>query len=402
METLAKASGATLGFIWNNVEGAVYGWQAAKQLYKWRHGKGKTMAPLSPPYTPKKRKTSMAPIRGPKRIRLRMPQRAASSYVKKRYTASAVTQQHDIKSQYRKTRRPKKQRKIWRKFVKKVQAVNLRDQGLITVLFNNSYTSSPAGAAAQTLLELHLYGMRSSTTDTSVCGANDLATIVANDLELSSFVSPNAGGTDGKLEVQGYLAPTPGGYKANKPIDKIRFESAVMEGTLFNATENVLEVDIYTVVYTKNIRANLGSLAQAYSNALPHQIPTQVNPAPGVINNNNTFSITTRGATPFDIGPAISLGNMKILKKEKVLLQPGQAFTQLYKDPKNRTFDPKQFYNLSSENYKIPGMTYTKLFIAKNVDPLATTAPLIRASVTRTYRYSYEGLKENKYTVFTI
>lgn len=397
METAAKVSGATLGFIWNNFAGATYGWHIGKQLYKARYG---TNGMRSPPYTPQKKRMAPTGSRsGPKRSRYAPT--SSSRYRGPYMTATAVTQQHDIKRQYTKKKRPKRQRKIWKKFVKKVQAVNLKDQGLVTVLFNSSYTSTDVGAGSQTFLELHLYGLRSGAA--GVCGVNDLATLVSSDLNLTSFKAPLAGGIGGNVIVQGYQPEGPGGYSKNQPIEKIRFESAIMDATIYNASTNVMEVDIYTIVYSKNLKGNFSSLSNVFQYALDNnQIPTQANPADGVINNNTALSIATRGCTPFELGAAISIGNIKILKKEKVLLQAGQAFTQQHRDPKNRKFDPKMFYTSSANNYKIPGMTVTKLFIGKNVDPNSSTPPLLRAGCTRVYKYSYEGLKDNMYTSFNV
>lgn len=406
METAAKLSGATLGFIWNNVEGAYYGYHAGKELYKWRHG-GRSMPPPTPPRTPRKRKAvdQMPPITRSQRRRIgpQLAPGAGRVYYNRgpRTTPRAVTQQHDIQQQYRKRKRPKKQRRRWKKFVKKVQAVNLRDQGLVTVLFNSSYTSSTASSSQQTFLELHLYGLRSSAS--GVCGVNDLATLVTSDYNLSSFTGPLAGGIGGNVIVQGYQPEPVGGYSKNKPIEKIKFESAIMDATIYNSSVNVMEVDIYTIVYSKNLKGSFGSLAETFQAALDnHQIPTQINPGDGVINNNEMVSITARGCTPFELGAAISIGNIKILKKEKVLLQPGQAFTQQHRDPKNRTFDPKMFYSMSSQNFKIPGMTISKLFIGKNVDPSAETGPQLKSGCTRIYKYSYAGLKDNMYAKFDI
>jgi len=69
----------------------------------------------------------------------------------------------DIRMIYRKKRMPKKKRKRWANFVKKVGAVEERSLGTRTVLFNDLITQTSGATTGQNTLTLCLYGFVNGT-----------------------------------------------------------------------------------------------------------------------------------------------------------------------------------------------------------------------------------------------
>lgn len=65
---------------------------------------------------------------------------------KKKFTSgSGVTNQYNATLQYRKRRMPRRKRGQWKRFVRKVRAVNMRSQASRTFVFNNSIQVDATG-----------------------------------------------------------------------------------------------------------------------------------------------------------------------------------------------------------------------------------------------------------------
>lgn len=135
MQTLAKASGATLGYIVGNLPGAYIG-------YKF----GKRMAPFPSPQSKRMRRASFSSrSTGSRRsFRSRTSTGSKMSYASRLGSESIVTRQHDYGKQYRYKKMPRYKKRRWRRFFKKVQAVQLKQSGLRTVVFNSRFQCSNA------------------------------------------------------------------------------------------------------------------------------------------------------------------------------------------------------------------------------------------------------------------
>lgn len=304
-----------------------------------------------------------------------------------------LTVQHDYKRTYTKKRMPRRKRQAWKKFTKKVQAVNLKDRGLITVLYNKRVLDTgPAGG--QAIVACHLYGFNGQP-DTAEAGNSDLVTIVNNNVMLrgQEYLN-NATGTAPNLQLRD--------YNTKNPTEKIMFESAVLDMTVYNPGTSTLEVDIYTIRYNKfnitdepEIRGSFTTGDEAdigvvqFGDALANVFPN--------------ITLRNRGATPFEMGTVLSRHGIKILGKEKLYISGQQAVNKQFRDSKNRYFDPRGLNQTEGFNsaksittYKYKDYTKTYLVVAKNVDPDVALTPSVQVGVTRTYKYTYEGLKQNK------
>lgn len=114
--------------------------------------------------------------------------------VPRKYLSSGngVTSQYDKTLVYRKKRMPRRKRKSWKKFVKKVRRAMEKDYGKTSVVFNHLQDRVTGGiivpGADQGRSECHLYGF-SGTIDTSgvsdgISGARDINVICANDTRI--------------------------------------------------------------------------------------------------------------------------------------------------------------------------------------------------------------------------
>jgi len=160
----------------------------------------------------------------------------------------------DTRMIYRKKRMPRKRRKRWASFVKKVGAVEERNLGTRTVLFNDQITQVNGGAGKQSTLTLALYGFKNASN----LWLDDLNQI-------------------GQFENEGN--PTAAAGATIEKNSKVMFTSAIMDITLRNvstfresaidkiAADAALELDIYDVYLRKEAgdidgNANFDSISQ--------------------------------------------------------------------------------------------------------------------------------------------
>lgn len=343
METFGAASGATLGYILNNLPGAYIGYKTGK-------------------YFGRRRKNSMAPFK-----RRRMQQGGAqkrrrtgqkSNY--RRPSNNVTTIQYDVTSQYRKKRMPRRKKRQWIKFVKKVGAVNRLESGLKTVVFNNSETSSYA-ATAQGMIGIHLYGVRGAGDSSSGIGRNDLNRIFSNDPSILQ-------------------APPPVVFTPR--IGKLVFTSAVLDVTLRNIGDFDSEIDIYYGYHMKNDTGT--NLLDAFGGGGATDLPISTGDTP--------LGILQRGVTPFDLSAALSQSGFHIIRKQKMILVPGKSAFIQHRDPKNHILE---WNKLNQAGYAQKKLTYSVMIVHKTTTGTGSVAlSNIAYGVTR--KYSYQEIAENK------
>lgn len=276
----------------------------------------------------------------------------------RRSVPTGVTTQYDFTRQYRYKRMPRRKRRQWRKFVKKVEGAAEKNLGLRTVLFNDSVSCLPA-AGAQDWCFMTLYG-RSGGVSPKENGLKDFFEINVQDPEI-------------------------------QPTTKVHFKSAVMDVTMVNnfigessTLSQLMEVDVYELLF-KNTEINFPTLDSALTQA--------INDTPG-IGAGTPISLQTRGATPFHLGQFIRLAKFKILSKRKYLIGSGQAATMQIRLPKNHWVMGRDMAD-ENEDFNYKGLTRGYLFIAKNVDANQDNTQLV-VRATRTYTYKTEGIVENQ------
>lgn len=273
---------------------------------------------------------------------------------------AGVTSQYDKKTIYRKKTMPRRKRRAWVKYVRKVNAVLMKDYGTKTVLRNSQLTRSWADDT-QDFFGGALFGKDGAIDTTGRFGLDDLRQIFNNDPDLA------------------------------QPTSRASFISGVLDLTFTNmsrvtgdANNNPgMEIDIYELKFTKSVDGDTMGvlLSTAASNT------DAINGLVGQITMNN------RGATPFDL-PDFCAQGVKILKKTKFFLSPGQVATYQYRDPKNYVVR-KDRVDDGDNNFVLPYKTHGILFVSKGVPTADPTAVLKSLQVGATRKYAYKVLQKN-------
>lgn len=294
------------------------------------------------------------------RTGLSLAGRIGGSYIKNRYfkkrsSENGVTAQYDKVTQYTKKYMPKRKKRAWKKFSKKVNAVLDKSLGTRTVVFNQGMTMTDI-PGLQCFGAATLYG-HCGRDDSIDVGFRDIFRICNRDSDIMT------NGTDG-----------------SNP-SKIIFTSAVIDFTIRNAGQSPIELDMYEIeVRTDNTKeANFNS---SQSEAFVH-----TNSIPGATAG---LGITVRGVTLFDVPNLISQDKLKIFRKKKFFLPPGNTCTHQYRDPRNHYYNANQiniFDQTEEGSYALRKMTKMFVFIGKNIVGTDTVNTNVDVGVTRKYSY---------------
>lgn len=265
-----------------------------------------------------------------------------------------VTNQYDRKQVYRKKRMPRRKRRRWVKFVKKVGAVTEKDFGTNTIV-RSSLALAEGAIGQQGFAAVTLYGKDGVNSGQTV-GNGDIANIFSNDLN-------------------------------TKPSSKFKFCSAVLDVTAVNdttseiATDNLgIEVDVYELMYRKV--ASCDSPVTMWSSNGAEKINA------GALN----LALTQRGVTPFDLPDILSRYGVTIVKKVKYFLAKGQQFTYQIRNPKSYTWQ-RDFINDGNDDFMIPYVTKTLLFVIKGLPGYDLATPKLNIGTTR--KYMYKEMEQN-------
>jgi len=338
MENLAaRVGGGVVGYTIGNIPGAIYGYKAAGALQKHMAGKRK--------------RTDLVPYRrGKKRKMYR-------SYGSKQINDNITTFHMDSKLQYRKKYMNKGKKRAWKKFVKKVIAVDYSQADFKTVVFNSS-TNASTSWQYQGYACISLYGNQGTQDGlvNGILGAQDLAIIRQN-------------------EKQNYPSQNPPSVKIK--MGKLQFDKAIIDATIRNTGTVPVEVDIYQISHYGDTSNDFNNFIEGWQNA-PSQPIQEMAPTNVAIGD-----LALRGTTLFDKGPALSLNRVKIHSKRKLMLPVGgYAFLQ-HRDNKNWN------YQIEAEDrcgYAIAKKTFHYVFIFKAATATTEDAS-IGLGVTRSYRY---------------
>lgn len=309
---------------------------------------------------------AIAAARASKKVGTFVPQMVKYEEPKNETTGIVTTGQYDTKVQYRKRRMPKYKKRRWRKFVKKVTAVQKRSLGTRTLLRNSQLTTITDAGKPQAFLSAFLYGSRGIADNSDGCGNQDLNQIVA--AELSTL--PN----NLKFTV----------YSAILDITLTNV-SGVIQDTTFTPS---LEVDIYHVKFYKEAQfQDFGALHVSARNN-DAQLPNTSSAA------TSRVWLETRGATLFDMPILIQKSGMKIWKKTKVFLPPGAQATYQIRNPRNFEFSAQDIREVTTLNSFIyPARTEGVIVVFKPVTnlngPAGVFAQTTRLAMGVTRKYNY-------------
>lgn len=327
----------------------------------------------------KRRRLNPAPMRRWSRARARLTARRARVPGSRGTSGRGVTSEHPRQFIYRKKSMPRRMRKRWAKFSKKVKAVDEQGLGSRTAVFNNSVTMSTVLANKQILDGVALYPMKSTSA-----WMNDLANISA--LE-------NVGANPTALAGQTVEGST-----------KMLFKSGVLDLTVRNTSNDgagalladaTLEVDIYEVTvknsYADTSGINYNTLKDYFTRG--DQVTKDLKGVPG----SSPLSLDDRGVTPWDLPYALSRNKIKIWKKTKFFINVGQTITYQIRDPKRRVTSVERLQ--TALTCTMNGWTKHVLFIAKFIPGFtisASVVPELTLGVTRKYLWKIEGIRDDR------
>lgn len=262
-------------------------------------------------------------------------------------SGGGVTNQFDRSRQYR--YRPLSRRKRFRarrRFRRFEKLLNKR-LAKQTVLFNTSNTVNVTGVSVQSFVAAQLYGWRGTDTTQDV-GNSDMSDLYNNDARIGS-------------------------------ASKYEITDAVLDFTGRNTgTTSTLEIDVYEY-FTRADNALYSSLQDLLG---------KVDSDTPVINGAGFgIGIGTRGAGPFEL--PVLCENIKIIKKTKFLLSPGQAFTYIVKDRRPRIIWGDDVSRVTvGSNFHRNGFTRGLLCVVKNaIGEGALTVGTFVGGASRIYRY---------------
>lgn len=246
----------------------------------------------------------------------------ASQYGKKRASSAApITTQYDVSTRYVKKRMPRRRRKAWVSFTKKVRHVMLQMNSL------TSYTND-------TLKSINTFAANNQATWGAYLGGTSSTD---NDELLGMF----------KAAYSGLLTST--------TVDdyKLFIKSLCLDVQLRNtgATADVI-VDVYELIARAADNQAAESIGTQYSRLYSEQNPGSI----------GSVTPTSPASTPFQNG--LFLQKWRILKKKEILLSVGTVTTLQMRLPYNRIMQGK---TVESNLSYIPGFTRAYLFQARGV-----------------------------------
>lgn len=282
-----------------------------------------------------------------------------------------VTNQYDRTNVYRKRRMPRRKRKRWTRFVKKVRAAENTTLGTRTRVFNDRFQLNQPTATApanrtQLFSSVGLYTNNGLFANRD----KDLNKIVNEDTDIKNSTSIGM--------ISGIMDMT----LVNKSIDA--------EGNPMG-----IELDVYLLTAKKEFIDNnagtttIGNIENVLADGLSQS---------DVIGGLGKLEANDTGVTPFDCTLALSSFGIKVLNKKKYFLPFGNQMTYQMRDPKNRRFSKDKILNTLGQN--MPGASKFLLLIAKGLPGAANVGTVysvtLDVGLTRKYAYKINEDSQDK------
>lgn len=303
-------------------------------------------------------------------------------------SGAGVTTQHDKKFIYRKKNMPRRQKMRWKRFSNKVQAVQEKDMGTRTILFNKGLTGADV--------------MYNSTNGNQLIGSFGLYTARSTKSWFSDLYN-----------ISGYENlgnPTAAAGSTVDITSMIIFKSAVLDVTIRNgsgvntaisapptvseSSAARMEVDIYELYSSRG-------LADAFNPTCTEDyFSSAATDTLNVGGAGSGITLLKRGATPWELTNALSRFGMTILKKTKYVLSGGECMTYQMRDPKRHVVSRNKIANLAGCSYY--KWTRHVLVVGKLVPGLTVGTSIgeysevLHVGVTRKYSYKVEGVPEDR------
>lgn len=295
-------------------------------------------------------------------------------------SGQGVTFQNDRRLIYKKKAMPYKKKKRWLRQVRTVNAVNERELGTQTVVFNTSIVTQNNNSTLHGTETLALYSVTSNNT-----WLNDLTYLH----EMDNVTDPTA--------VLGTTVDD---------TTKYMFQSGIMDITMRNTSRFAdggadlngnctLEVDVYEMTIKRKTITGTTQLRDINEIFNDGSGDTK-DIAPGTLAVGATsINIDERGCTPWDIPQALGKFGVKIYKKTKLFISNGQTSTYQVRDPKRHVFSRGRMADTPGVN--MPGATRFIYIVFKAVPGIEVgllpgeTIEEMTFGVTRKYMYKIEG-----------
>jgi len=298
-------------------------------------------------------------------------------------SGQGVTVQHDARQIYRRRRMPRRKRKVWKRFLKKVHAVSEKDLGSRMVVFNVSAGFTNTTLGNQGVAYCALYSVKSG--DSFMTDMNNLS-------GLENVGNPTAA-----------LGSTV--YDTTKWL----FQSAILDVTFRNTSgiwsssgtvntltsEAKLEVDVYELISGKEWNDQLGAKGDPLA-----VFNEGADMQPNIGGAGTAAVLGLRGVTPWEFPAALGYYRVKILKKTKYFVNNGDTFTYQIRDPRRRVIYQERMEQALGGN--MPRWTRHVLILFKLVPGLTvgstdgTYRESLTCGITRKYFYKIEGVSEDR------
>lgn len=321
-------------------------------------------------------------VRGGKRQRLSRARSRTRTRVKARskYTSGrGITTQHDQRRIYVKRRMPYKKRKRWSAFIRKVNAVDERELGSRTVVFNHTVKTAAITDGQQITLSAALYPVKSTSAY----------------LEDLSKIS----------SIENYGNPTAAAGDTVDGTTKLMFQSGILDLTVRNTSNDggtpistlidcPLEVDVYEIT----VGAGESDSGGTYDRLIGYfNQASNLTKDIGGVGGSSILDMSDRGVTPWDLPTALSKFRIKIWKKTKYFISSNQTFTYQVRDAKRHVTTFNKIGTITSVNMN--GWTKFVFFIAKPIPGIVVqtgVVPELTIGITRKYLYKVEGIRDNR------
>lgn len=285
---------------------------------------------------------------------LSMASRYARSRLRTRGRGSRETQpltyDNDFKTDYRYKRMPKRRRRNWKRFVKKVSSVVNRQQGLKKLM----YTDIQRIQAVDNACSYHsamLYTPDARVGDLSA----DMGTIFRNILGSVAYDNINDVTIAGDVD------------------KKIRFESGNMDVSWRNVGAAPVIVDLYYVKARKTFGLTgsdaLNNTQGIYALGFVKQGQIIDEEDGNTVGSAKSFPIEV-GTTPFQ--SSLFCQTYKVLSKKRITIAPGNTVSMTLKDAKNRLVNATE----TRARICMRGLTHGYFFQTYGVPGLSGATPV--------------------------
>lgn len=309
--------------------------------------------------------------------------RSAGPYRAKRraqnQSGMGITEQYDRKTIYKKKYMPRGKKKAWKRFKSKVNHIAEKNLGTRTAVYNLQFFSQNQNPTRHGVTSLCLYSHRSNSSR----------------FDDMHFLA----------QQENTLSPSAALGETTDLTTKFMFQSGILDVTVRNTSYFVgsessptipIEMDVYELNIGVNVDNTLNDL-----NTPENMFEKAAGDTKDIGGNlANALNLSQRGVTPWDIPTALSRYKIKILKKTKYFLSPGQTMTYQYRDPGRHVMVKQRM--LETYGFSRPGTTKTLLMVYKSVPGFLVgstsgdATEQIDVGVTRKYSYKLEGMNDTR------